>query len=83
MGSLLASSSTHHMHANTNFLVSNCDLCASLPALPCLLSVPACAALSPAGMQGVGKSCLVLRYVRNTFDANSKITVSQQQQQGC
>lgn len=25
--------------------------------------------------QGVGKSCLVLRYVRNTFDANSKITV--------
>lgn len=32
-------------------------------------------------MQGVGKSCLVLRYVRNTFDANSKITVSQQQ--GC
>jgi hypothetical protein len=27
-------------------------------------------------MQGVGKSCLVLRYVRNTFDPNSKITVS-------
>jgi GTPase SAR1 family protein len=26
-------------------------------------------------LQGVGKSCLVLRYVRNTFDAHSKITV--------
>jgi hypothetical protein len=27
-------------------------------------------------MQGVGKSCLVLRYVRNQFDPSSKITVS-------
>lgn len=26
--------------------------------------------------QGVGKSCLVLRYVRNHFDPASKITVS-------
>eukprot|EP00775_Hariotina_reticulata_P003024 gene3024-3305_t len=27
-----------------------------------------------ASLQGVGKSCLVLRYVRGTFDPNSKIT---------
>jgi hypothetical protein len=27
-------------------------------------------------VQGVGKSCLVLRYVRNQFDPSSKITVS-------
>lgn len=33
-------------------------------------------------MQGVGKSCLVLRYVRNTFDPNSKITV-REKVQGC
>ena len=26
-------------------------------------------------MQGVGKSCLVLRYVRGQFDPSSKVTV--------
>jgi hypothetical protein len=32
-------------------------------------------------VQGVGKSCLVLRYVRNQFDPSSKITVSSGNQQ--
>ena len=27
------------------------------------------------GLQGVGKSCLVLRYVRGQFDAGSKVTI--------
>ena len=29
----------------------------------------------PSPSQGVGKSCLVLRYVRGTFDPASKVTV--------
>lgn len=29
----------------------------------------------PLGLQGVGKSCLVLRYVRGQFDPSSKVTV--------
>ena len=29
----------------------------------------------PCAVQGVGKSCLVLRYVRGQFDAGSKVTI--------
>jgi hypothetical protein len=45
----------------------------ALPAAAACQSVAAAHCL----LQGVGKSCLVLRYVRGTFDPSSKITVSE------
>lgn len=39
------------------------------------LSCLKCSCISVRCVQGVGKSCLVLRYVRGQFDPNSKVTV--------
>jgi len=35
----------------------------------------ALSSLAAHALQGVGKSCLVLRYVRGQFDAGSKVTI--------